>query len=213
MFDSQHRIVSAPSTRAVCVPEIDHYRLAVLGGSAGAIPTLVAILAPLPADFAVPIVVVQHLAAGRDSRLPQVLGCRTALRCAWAADGERPRPGAVHIAPAGASLILTEAGRFCVSAGPRPRLGGPSVDVFLGSVAAVLGRHAVAVVLSGALSDGTAGVLAVRRRGGATMVQRLDTAPHQGMPESALDFGKADLQMSPERIAQALLILAERGVE
>ena len=212
MFDALHTPAPEPPAHALC--GFDPYRLVAFGGSAGAIPALLAILSCLPADFPIPVVVVQHLAARFESCLPRVLGRHTALRCAWAADGRWPRPGTVHVAPPGTSLTLTAAGRFRVVSGePKPRLGGPSVDAFLGSMAAVLGSRAVAVVLSGVLSDGADGIRAVRRSGGATMAQRLDTAPHWDMPAAALDFGKADLQMSPERIAQALLVLAERGVE
>jgi two-component system, chemotaxis family, protein-glutamate methylesterase/glutaminase len=137
-----------------------------LGGSAGALPALLAILARLPAEFAIPVVVVHHLAAGRESRLPKVLGYGTALRCTWAADGEEPRAGAIHVAPPGAALTLAADGRFRVTPGAKPRLGGPSVDMFLESAAETLGRRTIAVVLSGALTDGTKGIQAVRRAGG-----------------------------------------------
>ena len=213
MFETRHSIAPAPSTCAVRFQGLSQYRLVAFGGSAGAIPALSAVLARLPADFPVPIAVIHHLPAHRESRLPEVLGFSTALRCLWAANGERPRAGVVHVAPCGANLTLTGAGRFCVTPGPKPRLGGPSVDAFLGSMATALGPRAIAVVLSGVLSDGMIGIQAVRRGGGATMAQSLGTAQHPDMPAAALDFGKADLQMSPERIAQALLILAERGVE
>ena len=128
MFDTLQ--TPAPSLPVHAHRGFDPYRLVAFGGSAGAIPALLAILSHFPADFPIPVVVVQHLAATFESRLPRVLGVRTALRCAWAADGGRPRSGTVHVAPPGASLTLTADGRFRVASGPRPRLGGPSVCVF-----------------------------------------------------------------------------------
>lgn len=189
------------------------YRLAAVGGSAGGIPALQELLSCLPADFPVPIVVAQHLPADCESRLPEVLGFRTRLRCRWAEDGDRPLAGTVHVARPGANLLLTPAGEFLNVRGPKPRLGWPSVDLLLESMAALLGPEAIAVVLSGMLWDGAQGIAAVRRAGGATMVQHPHSASHPDMPSAAVDLGRADLMRSPTGIAQALEILAEHGVE
>jgi two-component system chemotaxis response regulator CheB len=189
------------------------YRLLAIGGSAGAIPALGKILPQLPAGFPIPIVVVQHLSAEWESQLPRVLGFRTALRCCWAREGEIPQPGAVHVAPRGANLALTREGRFAVRRGPKPRGGWPSVDIFLASMAAHVGAESIAVVLSGMLYDGADGIAAVRRAGGATMVQHPRSATWPDMPNAAVDLGRADLMRTPAGIVQALEVLAERGVE
>lgn len=198
----------SPTPQAALVP----FALAAFGGSAGGIPALLDVLSRLPGDFPIPIVVVQHLEARRPSRLPEVLGFRARLRCRWAEDGDRPRPGFVHVAPPGGNLVLTAAGELRVTPGPKPRLGWPSVDVFLRSVAAHLGPRAIAVVLSGMMHDGAEGISAVRRAGGATMTQHPRTALYDGMPSAAFDLGRADLMLALPAIAQALEILAETGV-
>lgn len=189
------------------------YRLLAIGGSAGALAALIEVLGRLPADFPIPIVVVQHLAAAWESQLPRVLGFRTPLRCRWAEHGGLPRPGTVHVAPRGANLALNAAGSFAVQPGPKPRMGWPSVDIFMGSMAEHCGDEGIAVILSGMLSDGANGMAAVRRAGGATMVQHPQSAVHPDMPGAAVDLGRADLMRSPAGIAQALMVLAERGIE
>ena len=197
----------APSRSAKC------FRLLAFGGSAGGLVPLMQILSALPPDFPIPIAVVQHLGATLRSRLPEVLGFRTRLRCSWAEDGESPRAGCVHVAPPGRNLILTERGTFGTLASVKPHTGWPSVDVFLRSVAQHIGPESIAVILSGALWDGAEGITAVRRRGGATMVQRPACAEHAGMPTAAIDLGRADLSLPLDQITLALSILAERGVE
>ena len=195
------------------LPAVHPYAMLALGGSAGAIPVLRNILSRLPAELPVPIVVVQHLNADWRSQLPTVLGFRTAMRCKWAEDGESPAAGVVHIAPPGANLVLGADGCFRQVTGPKPRMGWPSVDVFFCSMAEKLGREAIGVVLSGMLHDGAEGIAAVRRAGGATMVQQPSTASARSMPDAAIDLGRADISRSPSQIAEAISILIERGVE
>lgn len=197
----------------ITAPAIQPYGMLALGGSAGAIPVLRHILSLLPPWLPVPIVVVQHLNAEWRSRLPTVLGFRTFMQCKWAEDGERPAPGVIHVAPPGANLVLASNGCFRQLTGPKPRMGWPSVDAFFCSMADRFGQEAIGVVLSGMLYDGAEGIAAVRKAGGATMVQQPSTASARSMPEAAIDLGRADIARSPNQIAEAISILIERGVE
>jgi two-component system chemotaxis response regulator CheB len=169
------------------------------------------VLERLPGDFALPVVVVHHLGAELRSHLPEVLNFRSALPCRWAVDGETPPSGQVLVAPRGANMVLREDGRLASAATPKPPMGWPSVDAFLHSMASVLGPCGIAVVLSGMMYDGAEGIAAVRRAGGATLVQHPRTAAFPDMPQAAVDLGRADLMMEPAKIADALVILAEQG--
>lgn len=193
-------------------PGFTSFGLVAFGGSAGGLGPLSHVLSRLPRRYPVPVVVVQHLPADLGSRLPEVLNFRSALPCRWAEPGERPRPGVVLVAPPGANLLLDEDGRLASLPGAKPRMGWPSVDLFLKSSARVLGPRMIAVVLSGMMRDGAEGIAAVRAAGGATMVQHPRTADHPDMPSAAVDLGRADLMMSPDGIAAALEILGEEGV-
>jgi chemotaxis response regulator CheB len=92
-------------------------------------------------------------------------------------------------------------------------MGWPSVDLFLEGMAAHHKEEGIAVILSGMLRDGASGIAAVRRAGGATMVQHPQSAAFPDMPNAAVDLGRADLMRTPAGIAQALEVLAKRGVE
>lgn len=185
------------------------YSVVAIGASAGGIPALISILAALPAAFPLPILVVQHLSAKLPSRLPDVLGFRTALAVKWAEDGEAMKPGTVYVAPRDRHLLVTPNRRIALSLADRVGWWKPAVDLLFQSAAESDGERTIAVVLSGAMWDGAKGMAAVAQAGGITIVQDEITSDHFDMPAAALDLGRADVMMSPHKIAQALQILAE----
>jgi two-component system, chemotaxis family, protein-glutamate methylesterase/glutaminase len=183
--------------------------IVVIGGSAGGIPALITLLAALPADFPFPILVVQHLSAKVPSRLPEVLGQRTDLTVKWAEDGERMRPGTVHVAPRDQHLLAKPDRLLALSSADRVGWWRPAVDTLFDSAAGAYGERVVAIVLSGAMWDGARGIASVAKRGGITIVQDEATSGHFDMPAAALDLGRADMTMSPQKIAATLRLLAE----
>lgn len=205
MLDEEHTIVldTPPLARAPA------YDVVAIGGSAGGIQALIAVLSSLPASFPLPILVVQHLSATLPSRLPEVLGWRTSLRAKWAQDGEPLAPGTVYVAPPDRHLLVGTGRRVALSSAERAGRWRPSVDALFHSAAEVCGARAIAVVLSGVMWDGAAGVAAVAERGGITIAQDEATCDHFDMPAAALDLGRADVVLPPRKIAQALQVLAE----
>jgi two-component system chemotaxis response regulator CheB len=182
-------------------------RASVIGicASTGGPQTLARMLAGLPADYPIPLLVVQHIAAGFTDGLVRWLDRAVPLPVQVAADGTRARPG-VWIAPEGAHLLLAGGGRLSLD---RHTVAGghrPSGDVLLESVAATAGRAGVAVVLSGMGTDGAAGALAVRLRGGLTIAQDEASSAVYGMPRAAADGG-VDLVLPPDGITASLLSL------
>lgn len=183
------------------------YDLVVIGGSAGGIPALTTLLSALPADFAVPILVVQHLAPKLPSQLPAVLGCRTALTVKWAENGELLRPGRVYVAPPDRHLAVARNRRVVLSSAEKVGWWRPAADVLFKSAAEAFGERVIAVVLSGAMWDGAKGIRAVGAAGGVTIAQAEKGCGYFEMPAAALDLGRADLALSPRRIAAALQVL------
>jgi two-component system chemotaxis response regulator CheB len=179
--------------------------LVVLAASAGGLEGLWAVLAPLPADFPAPIVVLQHRGASTPDLLPIVLGRRTALRVRHARDGERPEPGTVYVCPPGTHMTAGHA--LELVAGPRLNAVRPSADLMFQSAARAYGPRAVAVVLSGTGADGAIGGRAVVAAGGTLIAQEPASAAHRGMPEAAVAVGPATLVLPPEQIGPALLRL------
>ena len=163
------------------------------------------LLRAMPGGYPIPVLIVQHIAAGFTDGLARWLGETLPLPVRIATDGAPAGPG-VWIAPEGAHLTLARGGRLALDR--RTVTGGhrPSGDVLLESIAAVAGEAGVAVVLTGMGRDGAAGALAVRQRGGLAIAQDEASSVVYGMPKAAADNG-VDLVLSPAQIAARLLEL------
>ena len=175
----------------------------VIGGSAGAIPALQTLLGGLPASFAAPILIVQHLAADAPSLLPHILERACHLPAHQPVDGEPLRPGVVYVAPPDHHLLV-DGDRASVTRGPKENRFRPSVDALFRSAAYTRGRDVVGVVLSGLLDDGTSGLWTVKRRGGVAVVQHPDDAQFPDMPLSALREVEVDHVVPIQAMAELL---------
>jgi chemotaxis response regulator CheB len=176
--------------------------------SAGGIPALIALLERLPSSFALPIVIAQHLPRG-PSMLPTILGWRSRLNICWAADAQQPEPGHVYVAPPGTRLTLMPSGFALAPLGPASATWLACGDHLIRSAAAVHGARAVAIVLSGAMPAGVEGLRAINACGGITMAQDKASSSCFDMPCAAIDFGKASIVTTPQRMAEALQVIAE----
>jgi len=181
--------------------------VAGLGASAGALEALQRFVSLVPPGGGVAFVVVQHLERHHPSRLAELLSRHASVPVAEALNGVRVEADHVYVAPPDAQLRF-ENGHLRLSALPEEGPRAP-IDTFLVSLAQELGGRAAAVILSGTGTDGTAGLVAVRRRGGLTIVQAPDTARHDGMPRSAIAAG-ADLVLPVEEIPPRVLAHARR---
>jgi two-component system chemotaxis response regulator CheB len=160
-------------------------RLVAIGGSAGAMEPLRAIVAGLPPDLDACVLVVIHVPRTTESALPRVLGRRTALPVAHAVDGHVLQGGTVLVAPPDHHLTVAD-GVAQVRRGPEVNRSRPAIDPLFRSVA--LHRSpAVGIVLSGALDDGAGGLAEIARAGGTAIVQAPDEAVYPSMPLAALD--------------------------
>jgi two-component system, chemotaxis family, protein-glutamate methylesterase/glutaminase len=191
--------------RSMPTPQSPGRPASVIGmcGSTGGPYVLARLLRDLPADYAIPILVVQHISAGFTDGLARWLDQSVRLPVGIAADGAPPTAGA-WIAPEGAHLKLAPTGRLFLD---RRTVAGqyrPSGDVLFESIAAVTGKTGVAIVLSGMGSDGASGAAAVRRRGGLAIAQDRESSAIYGMPQAAISCG-TDLVLSPGEIVTQLM--------
>ena len=155
----------------------------VVGGSAGALDALRSILAGLPPDLPAAVLVVLHV--GEVSYLPSILVRSSTLPVVPASSGATIEPGQVYVGPPGFHLLVHDS-HILLRRGPRENLARPAVDALFRSAAASLGSRVIGIVLSGSLSDGTAGLRAIKRCGGLSIVQSPQEAPVPSMPRNAL---------------------------
>jgi two-component system chemotaxis response regulator CheB len=183
------------------------YDIIVIGASAGGVEAVSTVARALPADLQAAVFVVVHFPASARSVLPQILERAGPLPAAHAQDGEAIQPGRIYVAPPGRHLLL-EDGRMRLIAGPRENGAIPAVDPLFRSAARWHAGRVVGVVLTGNLDDGTAGLVAIKHRGGVAVVQDPDEALYDGMPRSAIDNAPVDHVVPVARIPALLAELA-----
>lgn len=189
---------------AGAVPEV-----LAIAASTGGPAALASILAKLPPELPLPILVVQHIAAGFEAELARWLDSLTSLSVRLAVDGAVLAPGTVHVAADGRHL---GARGGAIRLSDEPPLHGfrPSGTHLFSSVAREYGPRGAGIVLSGMGSDGADGLAALRRAGGYTAAQSAATSVVFGMPRAAIERGAAEHELDLDEIPGEILRIARR---
>lgn len=174
-----------------------------IGASAGGLEASRLLLKSLPADTGMAFVLVQHLDPGHESMLTTLLSKATAMPVTEVKQGMRAEPNHVYIIPPNTTMGILN-GDLHLTARMEPGSRHMPIDYFLRSLAEDQGSGAIGVILSGAATDGTLGLKAIKAEGGITFAQDEKTAKYDGMPRSAIAAGCVDFVLSPEGIAREL---------
>jgi two-component system, chemotaxis family, protein-glutamate methylesterase/glutaminase len=183
----------------------------VIGASAGGIQALTTLVAGLPRDFPASLVVVVHIPPYAISRLPEILSRSGPLPAAHARHGEAIEPGRIYIAPPDRHLLV-RAGWIELSRGPRENHCRPAIDPLFRTAARVYGARVIGIILSGALYDGSMGLLAIKTRGGMAIVQDPQEAIVDSMPRRAIERVEAEHVLPVAEMAAALTDLIRQPV-
>jgi two-component system, chemotaxis family, protein-glutamate methylesterase/glutaminase len=182
-----------------------HHDIITIGASAGGLEALSELVSGLPATLPAAVFIVVHIGAG--SALAGILNRHTPLDVTTAVNGEPINFGHIYVAPPDEHLVVRH-GHVHTIRGPKENHTRPSIDPLFRSAAAAYGPRVVGVILSGGLYDGTAGLDAIHRRGGTTIVQDPASALSPAMPENAIKNVAIDAVLPLVDIAPALIRLA-----
>ena len=175
----------------------------VIGGSAGGLEALKALVADLPANLPASMFVVIHISSDYPSIIPEILTRTGRLPAIHPKDGQPIEPGNIYVAPPDRHLLIKN-GTVRVTRGPRENRHRPAIDPLFRSAARSYGPRVVGVVLSGQLDDGAAGISAIKMRNGLTVVQDPRQAIAPQMPWAALRTGQIECVLPVNGIAALL---------
>ncbi|HEY6900310.1 MAG TPA: chemotaxis protein CheB [Puia sp.] len=175
-------------------------KLLVVGGSAGSLSVILALLSAIGVDFPVPVIIVLHRSGGFESSLEELLSTRTGLEIKEVEEKEALRSGFVYICPADYHVLLETDGTFSLDYSERVHFSRPSIDVTFRSAAEVYGPGVIGVLLSGGNADGAEGLAYIQELGGITIVQDPLTADVPYMPQQAVTHMKPDYIVPAEEL-------------
>lgn len=158
----------------------------VIGGSAGSIEVIVKILKKLEKDLAIAIIIIIHRKSTSDASLTNLFNSRSVIEVTEAEEKEEILPGRIYLAPANYHLLIETDHTFSLDASEKVEYSRPSIDVTFQSAADVYGESLAALLLSGANSDGSEGLLTIANTGGLTIVQNPESAEVGFMPKAAI---------------------------
>ena len=198
------------STREQMPGSMNNRDIIVIGGSAGATAPLKEVLRRLPADLPAAVLIVLHIPSRGIGSLSSVAGAAGPLPVIEAEDGTPIARGRVYL-PAPDRHLLVRDGHILLGHGPRENMVRPAIDALFHSAALHYGPRVIGVVLSGLLSDGAAGLNAIKRCGGMALVQDPDEAIADEMPRRAMEATTVDLCVPSARIANVLSDLVRKA--
>ena len=203
--DSSHERPFKPSGK--------HYKLVAIGTSTGGPVALQTIITALPANFPLPIVLIQHMPAAFTGAFAARLNTLSKIEVKEAVDGDVLRPGVAYLAPGGKQMLVdgTESSpKLRIKDDDSPRITfKPSVDITFGTAAKVFQDKVLAIVLTGMGSDGRDGARLLKQFGSKIWAQDEASCVVYGMPQAVTTAGLTDHEVSLSDIASK--IMAEVG--
>ncbi len=181
-----------------------HYFIVGIGASAGGLEAIHEMFDNVPDNTNFSFVIVQHLSSDHKSLMGELLSKHTSMQIFEAKDNMKLEPNCVYLIP-NKYMMTVEKGKLKLHEKLHDRSPNNAIDIFFESLANDAGEKAVGIILSGTGTDGTKGIEAIKSKGGVVVVQDPISAKFDGMPNSAVASGYADLIFSPDMIAEELI--------
>ena len=181
------------------------YEAIVIGVSSGGMIALKFIFSTLPADFSIPIIVVQHMSARSDNEWIKLLNNKSNLIIKEADEKEKIETGNVYFTPANYHLLIEKDRTFSLTIDEPVNFARPSIDVLFETAAEAYKSRLIGIVLTGSNNDGAKGIKRIKEYGGLAIIQDPETAESSTMPASAIAVIQPDYILSLEKIIELLI--------
>ncbi|MCD8512677.1 MAG: chemotaxis response regulator protein-glutamate methylesterase [Nitrincola sp.] len=197
---------SGSATQPLSRIKVPDARIVVIGASTGGPAALQKVLTALPANYPLPILIVQHMPGTFTKVFAERLNQQSSIRVREAVDGDRLEPGLALLCPGGMQMMIDprQSDRVKILPGDDRMTYKPSVDVTYASVAKVFGAKVMAVMLTGMGADGCDGARLLKQAGGTLWAQSKDTCTIYGMPQAVVNAGLADAVLDLDDIGNML---------
>jgi two-component system CheB/CheR fusion protein len=183
-----------------------NFPVVAVGASAGGLEAFNELVKHLPVDTGLAFVYIQHLDPTHESMLTSILARSTSMPVQEAVEGMKIKPNNIYVIPPNREMTLTSDTLKLSIRPSRPKNHLPINEFFL-SLAANYKEKAIGILLSGNPPDGTIGLKAIKAAGGISFAQD-NSAKFAGMPKSAISDDAVDMVLSPKRMAEELMKLA-----
>jgi two-component system CheB/CheR fusion protein len=174
-----------------------------IGASAGGLEAIHELFDNMPNDTGFAFVIIQHLSPDHKSLMPELLAKHSDMQIFEATDGTVVKENCIYLNP-NKSFVTIKDGKLQLTDKSKSTAPNTAIDTFFNSLASDQGNKAIAIILSGTGTDGTNGLEAIKANGGLVIVQDPLSAKFDGMPNSAVATGFADIILSPDMIPAEL---------
>lgn len=181
------------------------YEAIVIGASAGGMYALKNLLKPLPEEFSIPIIIVQHVSPSSENYMVEFLNKNSKLNVKEADEKELIKPQTVFIAPPNYHLLIEEDRSLSLSADEKVNYSRPSIDILFYTASDAYGKSLIGIVLTGANDDGARGLFSIRKNGGLAIVQNPSEADTPAMPTAAILEARPDHVLTLKEISSLLI--------
>ena len=182
--------------------DISKCKLLLIGGSAGSLEVLMAILPKLKVIRNFSIVIILHRKSAEDSALEDLIALKTIIPLGRIEDKEIMKAGFIYVAPSDYHLLFEKNKQFSLDVSEKVNYSRPSIDVSFESAAIAFGKKCTAILLSGANADGTSGLKAIQNVGGKVIIQNPENAIMAFMPQNAFSTITPDYVLEVDEILE-----------
>lgn len=190
----------------------DNFFVVGIGASAGGLDAVQQFFNNISDESGIAFVVVQHLSPDFKSLMPELLAKNTKMKIYTASNNLKIKPNCIYLNQRNKNLIVKDGKLLLIDKAPKDHLNLP-IDLFFHSLGESFKERSIGVILSGTGSDGSRGIKTIKETGGTILVQDPETAQFNGMPNSAINTNLPDFILSPQGLAERIVLFTQKRLD